>query len=108
MPPIMAAMLAAAMTVPAAAAGDEPELVTALRAKGAQIVALGKRGGLAGYLVTPEGGAGYSLYVTGDGHGVAGLLYGRATRRHARFADDGGVWPFGGRVERRRARQAGQ
>lgn len=76
LPPIMAAMLAAAMTIPAAAAGDEPELVTALRAKGAQIVALGKRGGLAGYLVTPEGGAGYSLYVTGDGHGVAGLLYG--------------------------------
>ena len=76
LPPIMAAMLAAAMIIPAAAAGDEPELVTALRAKGAQIVALGKRGGLAGYLVTPEGGAGYSLYVTGDGHGVAGLLYG--------------------------------
>ena len=37
---------------------------------------LGARGGLAGYLVTPVGGAGYSLYVTGDGHGVAGLLYG--------------------------------
>ena len=37
---------------------------------------LGPRGGLAGYLVTPVGGAGYSLYVTGDGHGVAGLLYG--------------------------------
>ena len=37
---------------------------------------LGPRGGLAGYLVTPVGGAGYSLYVTNDGHGVAGLLYG--------------------------------
>ena len=37
---------------------------------------LGARGGLAGYLVTPVGGAGYSLYVTDDGHGVAGLLYG--------------------------------
>ena len=37
---------------------------------------LGARGGLTGYLVTPVGGAGYSLYVTDDGHGVAGLLYG--------------------------------
>ena len=26
--------------------------------------------------MTPVGGAGYSLYVTGNGHGVAGLLYG--------------------------------
>ena len=41
-----------------------------------RIVPLGPRGGLAGYLVTPVGGDGYSLYVTGDGHGVAGLLYG--------------------------------
>ena len=65
MPPIMAAVLAAAVAIPAARAGDDPDLVTALRAKGAQIVPLGARGGLAGYLVTPEGGAGYSLYVTG-------------------------------------------
>ena len=76
MPPIMAAVLAAAVAIPAALAGDAPDLVTALRAKGAQIVPLGARGGLTGYLVTPEGGDGYSLYVTGDGHGVAGLLYG--------------------------------
>ena len=76
MPPIMAAVLAAAVAIPAAMAGDEPDLVNALRAKGAQIVPLGARGGLTGYLVTPEGGDGYSLYVTGDGHGVAGLLYG--------------------------------
>ena len=76
MPPIVAAVLAAAVAIPAARAGDDPDLVTALRAKGAQIVSLGARGGLAGYLVTPEGGAGYSLYVTADGHGVAGLLYG--------------------------------
>ena len=54
----------------------EPALVSALRDKGAQIVPLGPRGGLAGYLVTPAGGAGYSLYITNDGHGVAGLLYG--------------------------------
>ena len=76
MPPIMAAVLAAAVAIPAARAGGEPDLVNALRAKGAQIVPLGARGGLKGYLVTPEGGDGYSLYVTGDGHGVAGLLYG--------------------------------
>ena len=29
-----------------------------------------------GYFVTPARGAGYSLYVTEDGHAVAGLLYG--------------------------------
>ena len=72
---IMAALLVAAVAIPAARAA-EPNLVSALRDKGAQIVPLGPRGGLAGYLVTPVGGDGYSLYVTGDGHGVAGLLYG--------------------------------
>ena len=61
--------------------GGEPEspregLVSALRANGAEIVPLGSRGGLDGYLVTPAKGGGYSLYVTGDGHAVAGLLYG--------------------------------
>ena len=71
----MAAVLAAAAAIPAARAG-EPDLVDALRGNGAQIVQLGVRGELAGYLVIPPGGAGYSLYVTGDGHGVAGLLYG--------------------------------
>ena len=71
----MAAVLAAAAAIPAARAG-EPDLVSALRGNGAQIVQLGVRGELAGYLVIPPGGAGYSLYVTGDGHGVAGLLYG--------------------------------
>ena len=72
---IMAALLVAAVAIPAAQAA-EPDFVTELRAKGAQIMPLGVRGGLTGYLVTPVGGAGYSLYVTGDGHGVAGLLYG--------------------------------
>ena len=71
---IMAAVSVAAVAIPAARAA-EPDLVSALRDKGAQIMPLGARGGLAGYLVTPVGGAGYSLYVTGDGHGVAGLLY---------------------------------
>ena len=72
---IMAAVSVAVVAIPAARAA-EPDLVSALRDKGAQIMPLGARGGLAGYLVTPVGGAGYSLYVTGDGHGVAGLLYG--------------------------------
>ena len=72
---IMAAVSVAVVAIPAARAA-EPDLVSALRDKGAQIVPLGPRGGLAGYLVTPVGGAGYSLYVTDDGHGVAGLLYG--------------------------------
>ena len=71
---LLAALLAAGPAIPAARAG-QPDLVGALRARGAQIVPLGVRGGLSGYLVTPTNGAGYSLYVTGDGHGVAGLLY---------------------------------
>ena len=72
---IMAAVSVAVVAIPAARAA-EPDLVSALRDQGAQIMPLGARGGLAGYLVTPVGGAGYSLYVTGNGHGVAGLLYG--------------------------------
>ena len=71
----MAAVSVAAVAIPASRAA-EPDLVSALRDKGAQIMPLGARGGLTGYLVTPVGDAGYSLYVTGDGHGVAGLLYG--------------------------------
>ena len=64
-----------------ALAGSEPAVgpegpVPALRANGAQILSLGSRGGLEGYFVTPAKGGGYSLYVTGDGHAVAGLLYG--------------------------------
>ena len=59
--PIVAAISVAAVAIPASRAA-EPDLVSALRDKGAQIVPLGPRGGLAGYLVTPVGGAGYSLY----------------------------------------------
>ena len=73
--PIIAAISVAAVAIPASRAA-EPDLVSALRDKGAQIMPLGARGGLTGYLVTPVGDAGYSLYVTNDGHGVAGLLYG--------------------------------
>ena len=56
---IMAAVSVAVVAIPAARAA-EPDLVSALRDQGAQIVPLGPRGGLAGYLVTPVGGAGYS------------------------------------------------
>ena len=82
-------LLAVSLTVGAAIAappggagagsGPEPQpqgLVSALRANGAEIVPLGARGGMNGYFVTPAKGAGYSLYVTEDGHAVAGLLYG--------------------------------
>ena len=89
--PLLAASLALAAVLGASApggarAGGEPDpwpealraeaLVSALRANGAEIVTLGSRGGLDGYLVVPSEGAGYSLYVTEDGHAVAGLLYG--------------------------------
>ena len=76
------AVAAGIATPPSGArAGSEPEvrsegLVSALRANDAEIVPLGARGGLDGYLVMPAKGAGYSLYVTDDGHAVAGLLYG--------------------------------
>ena len=59
-----------------AAGASGPDLIEALRANGAQVVSLGSRGGLDGYFVTPSAGTGYGLYVTGDGHAVAGLLYG--------------------------------
>ena len=69
-----AVAVALAVAAPAAAAG--PDLIEALRANGAQVVSLGSRGGLEGYFVRPAKAGGYSLYVTGDGHAVAGLLYG--------------------------------
>ena len=59
---IIAAISVAAVAIPASRAA-EPDLVSALRDKGAQIMPLGARGGLTGYLVTPVGDAGYSLYV---------------------------------------------
>ena len=73
------ALFMAAANESAAGSESEPRpggLVSVLRANGAEIVPLGSRGGLDGYLVTPAAGGGYSLYVTGDGHAVAGLLYG--------------------------------
>ena len=84
--PLLAASLAVAAAIGAsppggALAGNEPDLrpgglVSALSANGAEIVILGSRGGVNGYFVIPAKGAGYSLYITEDGHAVAGLLYG--------------------------------
>ena len=68
------AAIAAAVAPPADAA--DGGLIEALRGNGAEVTALGSRGGLQGYLVTPARGTGYSLYLTEDGHAVAGLLYG--------------------------------
>ena len=68
-------LLAASISASPAEAA-EPDLIGALRANGAEIVVLGSRGGLEGYFVRPAKGGGYSLYLTGDGHAVAGLLYG--------------------------------
>ena len=56
--------------------GRESAVVAALRANGARVLSLDKRGGLDGHLVEPADGDGYSLYLTPDGHAVAGLLYG--------------------------------
>ncbi len=51
-------------------------VVAALRANGARILSLGKRGGLDGHFVELPDGDAYGLYVTPDGYAVAGLLYG--------------------------------
>ena len=60
---------------PAADATAEPPLVEALRARGARVMALGERGGLDGHFVELADGDAYGLYLTPDGHAVAGLLY---------------------------------
>ena len=74
---VLLLLLAVTMAgIPSSFATGEADLLTALRGKGAQVVPLGSRGGLAGYFVTPAKGAGYSLYLTATGHAVAGLLYG--------------------------------
>ena len=91
-----AVAVALAVAAPAAAAG--PELIEALRANGAQVVSLGSRGGLEGYFVRPAKAGGYSLYVTGDGHAVAGLLYGpdgrEITGAQLAAADVGGAGKY--------------
>ncbi len=53
----------------------ESGLVSALQANGARIIELGRQGGLEGYLVEVGEGDAYGLYLSPDGHAVAGLLY---------------------------------
>ena len=67
---------AAAHEQPVANGGNEAEVVAALRANGARVLALGERGGLQGHFVELADGDAYGLYLTPDGHAVAGLLYG--------------------------------
>ena len=81
--PLMAVLALTAIPATVAAAEQaigredgEPQMVSALQANGARVVELGARGGLDGYLVEPAAGDPYSLYLTPDGHAVAGLLYG--------------------------------
>ena len=61
---------------PAVHGTEEPAVIAALRAKGARVLALGERGGLDGHFVELADGDAYGLYLTPDGHAVAGLLYG--------------------------------
>ena len=67
---------AAAHEPPAVHGTEEPAVIAALRAKGARVLALGERGGLDGHFVELADGDAYGLYLTPDGHAVAGLLYG--------------------------------
>ena len=59
------------------ASGQEVDsaLVVGLRAGGAEVKPLGRRGVLEGWLVTPRGKSPYTLYVDESGHGVMGLLF---------------------------------
>ena len=66
----------AAHESPAIHGTEEPAVIAALRAKGARVLALGERGGLDGHFVELADGDAYGLYLTPDGHAVAGLLYG--------------------------------
>ena len=67
---------AAAHEPPAVHGTEEPAVIAALRANGARVLALGERGGLDGHFVELADGDAYGLYLTPDGHAVAGLLYG--------------------------------
>jgi len=70
-----AALGMAAFLVVSARAAGEPEVIAELRERGAEIVELGRQGGLDGYFVKMPDGTVYTLYVTGDGYAVSGLLY---------------------------------
>ena len=91
---LTAVSIVGATATKAADGGGAPGPIEALRANGARVLPLGSRGGLDGYFVIPAGTGGYSLYVTGDGHAVAGLLYGpdgtEITRAQLAAARSGG------------------
>ena len=92
---------------PAVGGANEPAMVAALRANGAEVLALGERGGLQGHFVELAEGDAYGLYLTPDGHAVAGLLYGPdgalltgrqiAAARGARHASGEGIGTDAGR-----------
>lgn len=72
---LVSAAAMAAFLVVSARAGGEPEVIAELRNAGAEIVELGRQGGLDGYFVTLPDGSVYTLYATDDGFAVNGLLY---------------------------------
>ena len=61
--------------LPAAAGEAADSLMELLRASGAELRTLGRRGALDGWMVAPPGKAPYALYVDGTGHAVMGLLF---------------------------------
>lgn len=72
---LSAAVQAAGDELPALQEATETRLPSALQANGARVLALGRQGGLDGYFVEVGDGDAYGLYLTPDGHAVAGLLY---------------------------------
>ena len=98
---------AAAHGQPVVNGGNGPAVVAALRANGARVLALGEQGGLHGHFVELADGDAYGLYLTPDGHAVAGLLYGPdgtlltgrqiAAARGARHAGGDGIGTAAGR-----------
>ena len=70
----MARLLAFLFAIAAGPVAAET-VIDQLRKNGSGIVELGREGSLAGYLVSPPDGNPYSLYVTSEGHAIAGLLY---------------------------------
>ncbi len=74
---VMAVVLGASVLLGDGAMGVErrEELVAGLRAGGAEVKFLGRRGALDGWLVSPRGRSPYTLYVDETGHGVMGLLF---------------------------------
>ena len=72
---LVAALGLAAFLTFGVRAADEPDVIAELRAAGAEIVELGRQGGLEGYFVRLPDGSVYTLYVTAQGFAVNGMLY---------------------------------